>query len=278
MEVSKVNNIVQALPITQQAWVNLRVDQPQSKNLSDKDLKYQCALIIKRAFDYSTPNSVTDEQILTSQTLELYTILKGKLGVLTIPEVKVGFKNGLDGVYAPYFGLCGKTYNAFLKGFYEDVNRGKSWLAYMDEIEKSNKPKEMTIEEKKEIGRRGAIQRFEDYKKTGELGFIPSATYNILNDLIGVEYDHPVRGKVKTLVTDKNVRIRIFADCKEIYLAGLNNNKKSAEFRKDKDMVKNICTLIECYASSVSFETMVKDKMLKYYFNELIRNNQPLNI
>jgi len=265
------------LPPSQQELVKLRLE-PQIKSLGDNQIKRTLKEILSQAsFDMGSPMS-SDLTVLTFQTESCFNELKGKFGTMTLSEVRSAFRRGIRGEYGAYFGMCPKTYHQFIKAYFEMPERFKANDEYLKLVEMEESPKELTIEQKREIGRKGALTRFEDYKKTGELGFIPSATYNILNDLIGVEYDHPQKGKVKTLVTDKNVRIRIFTEVKETYLAGLNKSKKSAEIRKDKDMVKDICTLIDCYAIQPTFETMVKDKMLKYYFDTLIKNNQPLNI
>jgi hypothetical protein len=265
------------LSLSQQEFVKQRLE-PQIKILNDNQVKRGLKDILCQAsFDMGSPMA-EDLTVLTFQIESCFNELKGKFGTMTLSEVRSAFRRGIRGEYGAYFGMCPKTYHQFIKAYFEMPERFKAHDEYLKLVEMEENPKELTTEQKKEIGRHGAIRRFEDYKKTGELGFIPSATYNILNDLIGVEYTHPVKGLIKTLILDTEVRKSIFADCKSVYLADLNKHKSKAALRKDTDMVEDLNYLIANFAGQNTFENMVKDKMLKYYFDTLIKNNQPLNI
>ena len=91
---------------------------------------------------------------------------------------------GLDNDFGAYFGMCGKTYNQFLKCFFELPQRGRQWLDYLDslDIQTADKPKMISIESKKE----GLIKYFEEYKKTGKFGYFPHVYYDLIKKEKGV--------------------------------------------------------------------------------------------
>lgn len=166
--------------------VQLRVGHRSVANYSEGELKRECSTIIGRAFTYSTPNGQPSPDVLQHQSNELFNALKGRYSTLTIPEVQKCFKYGLDGVYGAYFGLCGKTYSQFLKGYFDNPERGREWLKYLDDI---NKPLVAEIPEhiKKAMSIESIQKRFLEFKKSGNLGFCAWATYDLIKTLKGVK-------------------------------------------------------------------------------------------
>lgn len=166
--------------------VKARLGNKEIRYIDQHTLKNECASIIARAFTYSTPNGQTSSEILAFQSIELFNALKGRYLTLTIQEVQQAFKKGLDNEYGQYFGMCAKTYNQFLKGYFDNPERGKAWNQYLDSIGKEHV---MLIPEYiiKKKGIEQLKNRFTHYKKTGELGFFGWADYDFLKELKGVK-------------------------------------------------------------------------------------------
>lgn len=266
MELAK-NEIINKLPKYQAELVALRVGHKEIKNLNEIEIKKECNKIISRAFIYSSPNGQVDNQILSVQTIELYNCVK-KYFTMTLPELHFAFKEGLDGLTGPWFGLCGKTYNQFLKGFFEKPERGKAFSAYLDLSDKpsvTDKPMHKIIDESNQA----ILNRFKRYKRIGDIENHAFAVYDLLCEKNGVEFQHHVKGVVKTLVPDKNVRSELFQKTKSEYEKHLNKHIEIAKFRLDKEKVTVLQHLLKNYTTDRVFEHKLKESYLKWYFDSI---------
>ena len=122
---------LESMQQSEQEWVRMRLEKPYSEYSEIKQRQF-CHVTISNSYNYNGQTATTD--MITHQTGELFNEIKGKFASLTLSEIQSAFKNGLNGVYGPFFGLCGKTYHFFLKSLYSNENRQKSWLAYFEKI------------------------------------------------------------------------------------------------------------------------------------------------
>lgn len=248
IQVKKVHELVQ-----------LRVGQPANNTLTEVQLKRECLSIISRSFLYSTPNGQTEQTVLEFQTLELLRILK-RFGSLTIPEVQTAFRNGLDGIYGQYFGMCGKTYTQFLNGFMNNPERSKAWLDYLNDIDKP-KVKEVPEKIKGELSKQFAIDIFNEYKQTGHLGMV--------GEIMGYRvYDFIKESKgVKTLITLEQFK-EIDIKTRPEFEANVKKEKEKAEHKRDHDLAKALGDiLINGVEKSKTLQTLQKKMALKVYFD-----------
>lgn len=236
-------------------FVKLRTGFKPVKLINDIDLKKECANIITRAFTYSTPNGVTSPEILQHQTNELFLALKGRYKDLTIPEIQMAFKKGLDGEFGAYFGMCGKTYAQFLKCFFELPQRGRQWLDYLDslDIKIADKPSVVNPEKDKD----GLIRYFEEYKKTGKFGYFPYVYYDLIKKVKGVN-------SLITLEQFKEIKAKTEAQFLQRYI----DEKKKAERRGDFKTSEGIGSLLaKGIEKDLTLINRQKELALKTYFD-----------
>lgn len=275
---NSTKQIIEKLPINFQQFAMCRISTPIKNIKSPNAIKKICKdILCKASFDMGSPMS-GDLIVLELQTEALYGELNGKFTSLTMPEIGNAFKMGIRGEFGSFFGLCAKTYHQFIKSYYEHAERHKAIEAYAKLLGEENKPAELTEEQKLEIGKQGAIKRFNDYKETGQLGFMPSATYTILNSILGTEIEHPILGKIKTLITDSEVRKILVTEVKTKFIEDTRMKKTKARFSLDKELLAVYDHIISNWNKQPKYETMLKERMLKYYFDELINNNKNLEL
>lgn len=249
--------------------VKLRVGHPDCSKISDNQLKAECVKIIARSFIYGSPNGQPSPQILEHQSSELLGILRKGFKTLTIPEVQQAFKNGLDGLYGPYYGMCGKTYTQFLKGYIDNPERGKAWGEYMDKLEK---PKTMEVPEhiKVQTTKENIIKRFKTYKETGDIGFCAFAAHDTLVEWKGVEFTDAKGRTFKTLCTDQQVRAKIWKDTQDKFIKDLMHmkamNERSGKFDEAKSIGNQIANGVDKLAT---IHLKQKEALVKWYFDSV---------
>ena len=238
--------------------VKARIGHKEIRYIDQVTLKNECASIIARAFTYSTPNGQTSSEILAFQSIELFNALKGRYLTLTIPEVQQAFKKGLDNEFGQYFGMCAKTYNQFLKGYFENPERGKAWNVYLDSIGKEHvKLIPEYIMKKKGIEQ--LKNRFTNYKKTGELGFFGWADYDFLKELKGVkslitlDQFKVIKQKTESVWTEKYVKEKEKAEKRGNFaIADSIANILATGIEKDKTLLNRQKELaLKCFFDSV---------------------------
>lgn len=238
--------------------VKARLGNKEIRLIDEMTLKNECASIIARAFTYSTPNGQTDSKILAFQSIELFNALKGRYLTLTIPEVQQAFKKGLDNEYGQYFGMCAKTYSQFLKGYFENPERGKAWNLYLDSVGKEHIKviPEFIIKKK---GIESLKNRFTHYKKTGELGFFGWADYDFLKELKGVK-------SLITLEQFKVIKERTEEVWSRKYVKEMEKEKKRGNF----DLANAIADILtEGIEKDKTLLNRQKELALKCYFDSV---------
>lgn len=265
--------LINSLPASYQEYVMARQEPPICQIKNHNEVKRALADILSKTFfdcNYGKEmEPVPFAEMLKFQTEALFNELSGKFGTLTLSEVRNAFKNGIRGEFGQYFGMCPKTYHQFIKAYFELPERGKAQIEYLNLIDQSQKPVEISESMKKMISVNGVKERFKTYKETGDLGWMPFSAYNILVDLIGVEVNHPTKGKIKTLIDDKDVRLMLFNEAKNEHKADLEKALGKARFKKNLELADRIEFLIGDMVNQPTFEQLLKKKYLKYYFDSI---------
>jgi hypothetical protein len=262
------NQPLESLPVEYRELVALRVGKQDCKSMHEIVLKKDCLTIITRSFTYSTPNGQPDSKILEHQTNELFEVIRRSFGSLTIDEVRSAFKRGLDGVYGPYYGMCGKTYTQFLKGFYMNPDRSKAWMEYLNEVEK---PKTVEVPEhiKVEKNRDALIKVYQEYKKTGKLPQYPLVIFDCLTEWKGVEMTQGGR-TFKTVCTDPEVRMKLYNEAKLKYEQALMLTKQKEERRGNYNIANKIGEMLaEGKYKSSTIENTFKESLVYWYFDNV---------
>lgn len=260
------DQILEALPVEYRELVSLRIGKQDCKSMHEIMLKKECLNIITRSFTYSTPNGQTDSKILEHQTSELFEAIRRGFGSLTIDEVRVAFKRGLDGLYGPYYGMCGKTYNQFLKGFASNPERSKAWMEYLNEVEK---PKTLEVPQhiKIEKNREALVKVYQEYKKTGKLPQYPLIIFDCLTEWKGTEITS--NGKTfKTVCTDPQVRKKLYSEAVAKYEKGLILTKQQEERRGNHNIARQIGEMLaEGKYKSSTIDNTFKESLVYWYFD-----------
>lgn len=256
------------LPIPQKEFVQLRMGHRAVSELSKPALKSACAEILTTAsFEMGSPMA-DDETILDFQTQALVNELKGKLATLTLPEVREAFKRGIRGESGVYFGMCPKTYHQFLKWFFELPERGKSWLAYLDQVSHAPAP---TID-KTLFSKMGIQKAFESYKQYQKLPVGAFAYYDLLNEEKGVDYNG-----VKTLITDPKIRKDAVDRSKKEYQDSMLKAKKTATSKGAFNQAEAIVASLAAEGKEDNaLPNIIKREFLREYFKMLIEKGEDL--
>jgi len=238
--------------------VKARLGNKEIRYIDQHTLKNECASIIARAFTYSTPNGQTSSEILAFQSIELFNALKGRYLTLTIQEVQQAFKKGLDNEYGQYFGMCAKTYNQFLKGYFDNPERGKAWNAYLDGL---GQPKIALVPThiQKQQGIGYLKNRFENYKKTGQMGYFAWVDYDFLKELKGVK-------SLITLDQFKVIKQKTEEVWSEKYVKEMEKEKKRGNFDLANAIADILTKGIEKDRTLINRQ---KELALKAYFDSV---------
>lgn len=236
-------------------YVQVRVGFKAIKSLSEPEIKRECAKIISQSFAYISPNGQTSAEILTYQTNELFNALKGRYSTLTLPEVQRAFKMGLNEEFGVYFGMCGKSYNLFLKSYFDNPERGHQWNKYLDsQTPVVEKPIHITEFRTKE----SLIKRFERYKETGDIGLVAHYAYDLLKQFKGVQ----------SLISLEQFKA-IKSELKQPYIDRLCSLKDKAERTGDFNEAEKIGGVLADIDNSTGLINLMKGRALKVYFDSI---------
>jgi hypothetical protein len=270
------------LPATiQNDFVALKKGYGPVKSYSAHSLELAMKDVLTVASFEAGQNMADNPTVLYAQTQALCSELKGRYGELTLPEVQSAFKRGIRGDFGPWFGFCSKTYHQFLKGFFDLPDRGKAWLAYLEseELKKIQSDKPVQMDERWWISE--CKRTFSEYKRLRgnerdedrvffTLG-AAAAIYDKINERIGVEYEHPKHGKIKTLVPDVEIRGMIATVAEEIY----EHEKKAL---KKQGKLSSTDEILQYDKSGRTRGNILKKHYLIYFFDELIKNQKDLEL
>lgn len=254
---------IQSLPSIQQPFI-LAIMDSKIATMEKVNAGNSIYEIIKiTELDSGIGKYLNDDLLLLAKSV--YDLIVDRYSSLTITEFKLACKYGVIGTYGEWQGLCLKTFNQFIKGYLtgEKVQAIKDWNAKVDKQLTSDKPITDSIKFDKE----SSIKAFEHFKLTQEMPMACFAYYDIINELIGVEFE----GK-KTLVPDQAVRKRIVKETSVLFNSLVNQERK--KFSKEE----NLMDIIIDTKGMKGFERMLKREFLKHYFNQLIEEGKQLEL
>lgn len=260
---------INVLEPSKRKFVALRAGNQAIRGISESVVKSACAEILTRAsFDMNSPMA-NDPKMLLAQTEALFGELKGKFKDLTIPELKEAFNMGIREEFGNFFGLCPATYHKFIKSYYSLPERSASWLEYL-KLTESPEPKL----DKVMFSKQACVKAFENYRDMGLVPFSAWAYYDIINELIGVDY----KGH-KTLVTDAEVRKTLFAKAKEEHTSELLKAKRISESKGHFNEANAIMAVITSdFEGHNGLVHAQKKELLIHFFKELIREKKNLEL
>lgn len=251
------------------------------KNIGDRSRKLLCNdVLVVASADAGSPMA-NDAQILKHQTEALFNEIIGRYLDLTPSELRKAFKVGVRGDSGPWFGFCARTYHQFLKYYFELPVRQKSHLKYIEMVSKAQAY--VPTVDKLMFSKQGCKKAFDGYQLTGELPIGAYSYYDIINDLIGVEYkvfDKDGNEKtIKTLVPDTELRKKIFAWAEEEYREELKKEMTALKFKGDKISAEKIQKYLEGgMKDGKGLERKQKRYLLKIFFDRLINEGKALEL
>lgn len=243
-----------------------------STKIADMDAASAGSVIyqtIKSAeFDSGLTKHNDDDLIVLAKTT--YDLIMDRYKNLTTEEFKTACKSGVIENYGDWYGISLKSIAQWIKGYMGDEGRVKAIKEWMAKIEP--KTSAQTVAAHIEFKKESAVRAFETYKSRGTLPLGAFAYYDLINELIGVEY----KG-FKTLIADPDQRRKIHQDtvdelnkhgAKEVGLAESRGNVESSE------------ALLKVMSSGWknNMDTALKSAFLKAFFDNLIKNNKPLQL
>lgn len=199
-----------------------------------------------------------------------------KYSTVSIELIKIFVKNGVRGDYGTFKNQLNIVN---IQNIHYWINEGlkselykKAIMEYNEILKKEQEP--MPVIDKIMFSKNACIKAFEDYKLLKTPPFASFAYYDIINDLIGIEY----KG-FKTLISDSKLREKIINETKEYYTSAMIYNKKKAEAQGHYSFAEAIMsTVSNDFKGDKGFENKLKEKFLTAFFDELITNNKNLEL
>lgn len=248
------------LPVSLKSYAAARIGQQPISEMNDNLLRRNCNEIITIAFSEGGQFETTPE-MLEFQRTALFNEIRGnaRFGMLTIEEVRNAFKMGIRGEFGPYYGICAKTYNQFLKSYFDKKERAESMRVFLAECNKpftTEKPIAATINE----SINSVIKAFEEYKETKQMPFSASSHYVFLR-------------KFTTLVNWSNdERNQLAEEAKVLYVAEL----KAAVLKRHLT-TENYNIIVKNLDTNPTYVKRIMAHALKKVYEILIKNNANLN-
>jgi hypothetical protein len=137
-----------------------------------KSYKRLVDIILKSIYDVGFNISEKEQKILAHN---LVMEIKYEFGHLTIEEIEIVFKNGSRGIYGDFYGINVRTLHSWVRE-YISITKAESILKLNSIKQISNKPKELSQEEKNKL-RKDWIER------------VVKDFYKLKNDGVHVHYD-----------------------------------------------------------------------------------------
>lgn len=191
--------------------------------------------------------------------------------------IKVFVSNGIRGEYGTFKNQLNtinvQNIHHWIKEGFKSETYKRAQQEFKDMVEKENNP-QRSMSEKLMFSKDGCIKAFESYKSSKRMPFAAFAYYDIINDLIGVDY----KGK-KTLVTDFEVRKEITTRLTERHTQELLHEREKAVKRGNLSEAEAIMSAITSeFKEGNSLTNLIKAEFLTYYFDQLIKENKPLQL
>lgn len=247
------------IPESLKGYALNRVGKKAIKDLTEHEVKNACNSIIAVSFAEIGQFKV-DTPMLQFQSETLFKELRGRYKDLTLDELKEAFKMGIRNEFGQYFGLCAKTYNLFIKSYYERPERAEAMKQVLRMIDKPES-KHYTEEQKEMLVKQGCLQAFNEYYESKKLPFVIAPIY---------DYLWQNRGLIKWTEEERN---DIWQTALKAYEGELRKRRDEGEINSFQ--MKQILANLNGELNR-TFINKVKAEGLKRFFDKLITNNQKL--
>lgn len=199
-----------------------------------------------------------------------------KYATISIELVKLFVKNGVRGDYGTFKNQMNIVN---IQNIHYWINEGlksetykKAISEYNEILKKETEP--VPVIDKILFSKSACIKAFEHYKMFKTAPFAAFAYYDIINELIGFEYNG-----IKTLLTDQELRKKITMETKQSYTESMLFNKNKAEKRGNYSLAESIMHDVSNeFKGQKGFENILKEKFLCAFFDQLINQNKNLEL
>ena len=262
---------IELLPINQKPLILALIDY---KILAiDKVSANKTMLEIQKETKIDSGSKNNQNSDLVALSISSYDLIADKFQNLTMSEFKAACKKGVIGDYGEWFGMCLKSINQWIKGYLNNEVRSRAIKEWNAKIAKEE-TRETPVNEKIEISKPMILNAFNHFKLHGTMPVGAYAFYDILNELIGVDY----KG-IKTLVTDRETRLKLVEEVEGSYLKLTLQQIDLNTKRKNFDEVKKLQDSIDNgFKESKTLTKWKKEAFLKHYFNQLIEEGKQLEL
>lgn len=138
---------------------------PALRQLKQNDITVSLIPVLNHCYNLAGQKVKPEDIQFASE--QLSKTLFDKYQSLTLDEVYLALKNGMQKEYGEYYGLNSMTFAGFVKAYNESEERLRIREAKIKQRQLLEAPKELTELEKNHIVINGIIERFEDFKKNG---------------------------------------------------------------------------------------------------------------
>lgn len=269
------NKAIQSLPVHHKEYLEAKF-KPLIKSYSNYDLERGIKNILITAFAEMGIKDAGDDKVITFLRETMLKDLRSpKYEHITLEEVKLFISQGIRGEYGTFKNQL-TTINIpnlffWIKAGITSTGR-KLALEQFNKIiqeEENGKPKI----DKMILSKDACKKAFEAYKN-GYEPMTPWAYYDIINELVGVEYNG-----FKTLVADLVERKRIFSETTKAHIKAMDQEAvKLSKRGKTAEAEAIIKEITGGFKNSKSLENVQKAALLRYYFDQLIKENKQLEL
>jgi hypothetical protein len=262
--IQKQNEIISQLPIVSQKYLVAKNGNKISELKTGTAIKTIVDIVVQSMINSGNKKDIDDTDLITNIAETIYQLIMSKYMLLTVEEFKLICFNGVTNEYGDYFGINLTTISNWIKSFINDTNRQKAMREYNKELELIlAKSRKLDPSETRQIVIDGCKLAYVDFIKYDKMP-VPALSgiyYDLLwKDLKILNYDKSIKNEIAKVVESK-------------YIADLNV-LKSKRVLKQNDY-ENIISNIE---TNRSLYNLVKQAILRKFFNELKENNETLNI
>lgn len=263
---------IEALPVARKSFILAKTGQKLAlaEKVGAQESVYQT---LKLAEIQSGLSKIENEDLILLAK-QAYALILDRYPAMTSLEFQAACRLGVVETYGQWYGMCLKSVNQWVKGYFADPE----YMAAVKDWNKAIESQTLKLAEspefiKLENSKKGLKNLFARYQETGRLDMLSFAYYDILNDLVGVE----LRGN-KTLVTDPEIRKSIFEGVKTEMEFKYKEQKVRAEKRGDLTQATLIGELLSRLDGEGEYHRRCKEKLLQAYFDNLITKCKTLEL
>lgn len=262
--------VLNTFPEDQQEYIRARFSEPVS-TMPEKELDLRLLTILKDTFDaagkFHTNDNVVKEHMFNQSKKDFRS--KSKYKFVGIGQVELAAFKGVRREYGDFFSLNLSVFLSWIDKLIQSKDNNDALNAFTvsrvkSEFQTSDSPKTLTIDESKQ----SCKEYFENYKKTGQMGFFAFAFYEIIKKHLGV----------KSLLTIDQHK-KLIEETKDPFEKDLQEKKGKLE--KDGNF-KDAEAITQIFIAGIEKNRTLVHKQkalaLKYYFDTLISTNKELEI